>query len=474
MYDQKKNKKIPSDVYAYMRELLEEEGLTEYSNLNIEFFAKYGHLSDAMAKAIKKGELTTFYDFMSERLTGEAYQALKYFKEFFTLNKNSLGLKIIKEGVYDSIVSKLAKEVLNTWKGQFDKDPKRLFSLLDTSYEFEDAKGRPLDFKFLAKLDFKKTKDRTYEVDGGADEGDDENEGFVALNFQVDPRELPRMWSTIAMDIRDVLRHEIEHLTQGGWNERSGKYMEDDQFIRDLIQKYKTLAPKNYFLLDKEVDAMLQGMYFKAKKARRPFTDVIEDYLDTVGLEPEEKEEIKTRWRGRVKALSLPLFEELDWKDLKEQSEEGTVNIDLKDINGKKVVLATMDGEKLGALRLKPYLQSYQVDSVIVKPEYRGFGIGKEMYRLAHEKLGPLYSDAKQTPDAENLWKSLIRKGEAKKQGDRFVMTESKHEPMNPGILKKRLGKLSCTKVRKERQGLKDKGTTYAKALQRYLNYHCQ
>lgn len=52
--------------------------------------------------------------------------------------------------------------------------------------------------------------------------------------------------------------------------------------------------------------------------------------------------------------------------------------------------------------------------------------------------------------------------------------SEDVHKPMNPGILKKRLGKLSCSKVRKERQGLKDKGTTYAKALQRYLNYHCQ
>lgn len=52
-------------------------------------------------------------------------------------------------------------------------------------------------------------------------------------------------------------------------------------------------------------------------------------------------------------------------------------------------------------------------------------------------------------------------------------ITEDVHEPMNPGILKKRLGKLSCTKVRKARAKLKDKGTTYAKALQRYLNYHC-
>jgi len=50
-------------------------------------------------------------------------------------------------------------------------------------------------------------------------------------------------------------------------------------------------------------------------------------------------------------------------------------------------------------------------------------------------------------------------------------VTENVHEPMNPGILKKRLGKLSCSKVREERARLKDKGTTYAKALQRYLNY---
>lgn len=51
---------------------------------------------------------------------------------------------------------------------------------------------------------------------------------------------------------------------------------------------------------------------------------------------------------------------------------------------------------------------------------------------------------------------------------------EGEHDPVKPGILKKRLGTLTCTKVRQERSGLEDKGTHYAKALQRYLNYHCQ
>lgn len=54
------------------------------------------------------------------------------------------------------------------------------------------------------------------------------------------------------------------------------------------------------------------------------------------------------------------------------------------------------------------------------------------------------------------------------------VLAEGPHDPVKPGILKKRLGKLSCSKVRKAKSGLKDKGTHYAKALQRYLNYHCQ
>ncbi len=46
-------------------------------------------------------------------------------------------------------------------------------------------------------------------------------------------------------------------------------------------------------------------------------------------------------------------------------------------------------------------------------------------------------------------------------------------DPVKPGILKKRLGKLSCKRVKSAKAKLKDKGTHYAKALQRYLNYHC-
>jgi hypothetical protein len=70
-------------------------------------------------------------------------------------------------------------------------------------------------------------------------------------------------------------------------------------------------------------------------------------------------------------------------------------------------------------------------------------------------------------------FKSAIQAGKEILKKDEYI-EEGQHDPVEPGILKKRLGKLSCTKVREERAKLKDKGTHYAKALQRYLNYHCQ
>jgi hypothetical protein len=83
--------------------------------------------------------------------------------------------------------------------------------------------------------------------------------------------------------------------------------MESDQLIRDLINA-ELLSPAQYFKLEKEVDANLQGMYFRAKKEKRPFKDVIDSYLDAQDITSEQKEEILDLWRQRVEALSLPKF----------------------------------------------------------------------------------------------------------------------------------------------------------------------
>jgi hypothetical protein len=70
------------------------------------------------------------------------------------------------------------------------------------------------------------------------------------------------------------------------------------------------LPQAEYFKLEKEVDAMLQGMYLKAKKSRTPFKDVINDYFEKVGLEGEDKQDVLDLWTKRLKTLNLPPIQE--------------------------------------------------------------------------------------------------------------------------------------------------------------------
>jgi hypothetical protein len=47
---------------------------------------------------------------------------------------------------------------------------------------------------------------------------------------------------------------------------------------------------------------------YSQKKEKRPFIDVIDDYISRQDITPEQKKEIIDLWRTRSKALSLPKF----------------------------------------------------------------------------------------------------------------------------------------------------------------------
>lgn len=180
----------------------------------------------------------------------------------------ALGLEeeIINEGVYDSLVTKLTNLTIKKWIADYKADPKLKQSFIDIDIDEEDSKGRPIEFNYVGRLIFDKKVDG-YEVDGTSNSGEEEDKfPFIATLFTINPEVLPQAWSKLSADVSDVVRHEIEHLTQSGDNLRTGKYKDDDLQIRDMINKLKVLPYKNYYLLDKEIDAMLQGLYLKAKK----------------------------------------------------------------------------------------------------------------------------------------------------------------------------------------------------------------
>lgn len=105
--------------------------------------------------------------------------------------------------------------------------------------------------------------------------------------------------SRIALRLSNTLRHEIEHITQSGLNTLPGKYLPDDQLLRE------TATTTQYHLLDKEIPAMLHGLHTQAKKERKLFLDKMHEYLDETYLLESDMESIRSIWINKAKELNL-------------------------------------------------------------------------------------------------------------------------------------------------------------------------
>ena len=256
----------------------------------------------------------------------------------FTNELSSLAFELIKDG--HSVGRKILDEIFIV--GPEDEDP----DIISNDFEF--------DFRIIAKY----TND-VYTVDGGAnagydDEGD-EIQPLLSVKFKI-PKNPD--WQTVSFDLKDVIRHELEHLTQDGGNLKGGtdsddprlvrpsKYMADDKLFRDMIDA--DLLPKaTYFKLEKEVDAMLQGLYLKAKKSKKPFLSTIDDYLDKQPISQDERKEILNLWAKRSKALSLPSFTSAPVKETSYLYDTGVdkKGDEMRERGGRKpVIFCDMDG----------------------------------------------------------------------------------------------------------------------------------
>jgi hypothetical protein len=210
---------------------------------------------------------------------------------------------------YDGLTSKIASEILNKWISE--KSKKVSFALLNIN-------RKDIEFDIHASLSIISDETVGFEVldSTGADGRDFDDDGvfqtpFIIIDFAVNNELLPKYWSEIYFYLCDVVRHEIEHITQEGGvfpNYKNGKPGEDDSLTRELI-KTKLLPSWNYYLLPKEIDANLQGLRLEAKKRRKPFIKIINKYLDLQELDGKHRKLIFERWRSRAKQIGgIPKF----------------------------------------------------------------------------------------------------------------------------------------------------------------------
>ena len=227
----------------------------------------------------------------------KAYKAAKKAGKALTKSKKAK----MNEASYDKLSNKVSSAIFASFKEALVKGEDGEFMLTVGPQEDADIKSNmTFDIQAVVKI-----TDDVYSVDGGAnagyDDDGDEIDPFINIVFQI-PKNVNL--KELSFDLKDVVRHEIEHLTQDGENLKQGKYIPDDKELRDLIDA-GLLDKDEYYKLPKEVDAMIQGMYFKAKKSKTPFVDVVDDYFERAKVTPEERPKIKALWNKRLPALGI-------------------------------------------------------------------------------------------------------------------------------------------------------------------------
>ena len=140
-------------------------------------------------------------------------------------------------------------------------------------------------------------------IDGSAET--DEEYPSIEVQIAVHPEDGEKMFSKIQPVLRDLVRHEIEHLThgKGSAGAKASKVMRGDLAMRAKIRGNEENYYK-YFLLPKEVDANIHGLYSKAKTMKQPYQKVVDDYLDGLVdygiITPKNRQLIYKTWKHRI------------------------------------------------------------------------------------------------------------------------------------------------------------------------------
>ena len=175
----------------------------------------------------------------------------------------------IEEGRYDQEGLIISRFTLNQFKENLGK-------------EFEDTFeiGLLEDVEYTLELAFYPNDTMAppfFRVDAASDK----NALNITINY--DPSIFPKAYNALNSELKDSIRHELEHI--GQFNFPKGT-------------KYRKGTPDKgfeYYTLDFEIPAFVQGIYKKAKTQKIPFSQALEDFLDERidELSPQEKDKLR-------------------------------------------------------------------------------------------------------------------------------------------------------------------------------------
>ena len=191
---------------------------------------------------------------------------------------------ILSEGRYDSVVTSASGDIINAFKAKKN--------YIKLEYELPYKNGWA-DVDFIIK--FKKVKegsfDPTYkfDIDASIDFPDGNNtKHIITIIIEYEPKNFEQKLSVLVAELKDTLRHEIEHVAQNLYDRpKDIKASLSDDY------DYMAIDTFDYLLKPEEISAFVQGLYKKAKVKKLPLDVVIDEYLNSLNFY--EKQLTKTQ-----------------------------------------------------------------------------------------------------------------------------------------------------------------------------------
>lgn len=195
---------------------------------------------------------------------------------------------ILLEGTYDNIVLGLSRNIVNAIKA----NKKKYEDYIDIERKNDEYAN--VDITINIKPNNKLKWSHSIKALADLD--------TLEATIEYNPKYFPIAWNDLIAEIKDMLRHEIEHIGQANF---SGKI--------DYEEKGKTTF-KQYVLLKHEVPAYVQGLFKRAKTKRITLDKAMDEWYSENGQffkNAKEWEDVKKVWTDWAKK-NLPTAQ---WSD---------------------------------------------------------------------------------------------------------------------------------------------------------------
>jgi cytidyltransferase-like protein len=278
-------------------------------------------------------------------------------------------LPLEEGGRYDQEVLGQSRYLINLFKASFGKEVEgEVEGYLKGGDPSEDEEDEDLKINYM--LSYKFTPDEDLMVTGLPfifDAEADRTELFISASY--DPNAFPASYNDFIAELKDTLRHELEHVGQFQLNKPENP--------SNSPKKYKYF---DYFTFDFEIPAFVRGLNKKARTKKITFTQAMDDYLGNFveDLSDDQMAKIKRIWVDYAKK-NVPGLKLQESKPLNENLEG-----DLE-----SYTTSLSDYMSNQDLNIQPYPSLEFIDS---DEENAGNIFGKTAYYMPSDKKIVLYT----------------------------------------------------------------------------------